>query len=57
LQHFVGVFEKVLELIALGAERFRRQLRGHFDSRNRGIFRHVTNFVDLDTGFPGQRGL
>jgi hypothetical protein len=32
-------------------------LRGDFDSSDRGIFRYVTNLIDLDAGFTGERGL
>jgi hypothetical protein len=34
LQHFVGVFEEVLELFALCAEGFGGELRGDFYSGN-----------------------
>jgi hypothetical protein len=56
LQHLVGVFKEFAELFALRAERLRRQLRRHFDSRHRRIFRHVADFVHLDTGVSAHRG-
>ncbi len=56
LQHFVGVFKKVAELVAVCAKRFRGELRSNFDSRDGRIFRHITNLVHLDAGFTGERG-
>jgi hypothetical protein len=57
LQHFVRVFEEFAELVALRTQRFRGQLRRHFDSRHRRIFRHVANLVHLDARFASQRRL
>jgi hypothetical protein len=57
LQKLVGIFEEILELIALGAESFRGELCSYFDPRNGRIFGNVTNLVDLDAGFTGERGL
>jgi hypothetical protein len=34
LQHFVGIFEEVLKLVALRAKRLRGELRGDLDSRD-----------------------
>jgi hypothetical protein len=56
LEELVGVFEKILELVALGAESFRCQLRGHLNSRHGRIFRDVANLVDLDARFTGECG-
>jgi glutathionyl-hydroquinone reductase len=57
LQHLIGIFEEVAELVSLGAKRFGRKLRRHLDSSNGRIFRDITNFVYLDAGFAGERGL
>jgi hypothetical protein len=57
LQHLVGVFKEFPEFVALRAQRFRRQLRRHFDSRHGRVFRHVANLVHLDTGVAAQSGL
>jgi hypothetical protein len=54
LQHSIGVFKKVFEFVALGAEHFCGELRGNLDARDRGVLRHVANFVDLDTGLAGE---
>jgi hypothetical protein len=56
LQELVGVLKEILELVTLGAERFGSELCRHFDPGNGRIFRHVTNLVDLDAGFTGERG-
>jgi hypothetical protein len=56
LEELVGVFEEILELVALGAESFRCQLRGHLDSRHGRIFRDIANLVDLDARFTGECG-
>jgi hypothetical protein len=56
LQHFVGIFKKILELVTLGSEHFGGELRGHFDSGNGGVFRDIANFVDFDAGLTGERG-
>jgi hypothetical protein len=56
LQELVGVFEEILKLVALGAESFRRELRGHLDPRHGRIFRNIANLVDLDARFTGQCG-
>jgi hypothetical protein len=56
LQHLVGIFEEVFELIALGAQRLGGELRRDLDSRHGGILSDVANLVDLDAGFAGQRG-
>jgi hypothetical protein len=56
LEELVGIFEKVLKLVALRAESLRRKLRGHLDACYGGIFRHVANFVDLNTRLTGEGG-
>jgi hypothetical protein len=56
LEHLVGVFEEFLELVSLRAQRLSRQLRGNFDSRHRGIFRHVANLIHFDAGFSREGG-
>jgi len=40
----------------LRAESFGSELRGHLDASHGGIFRDVTNLVDLNAGFTGERG-
>jgi hypothetical protein len=57
LQHFVGIFKEFAELLALRAERLCGQLRRHLDSRDRGIFRHVADFIHFDTGVSTEGGL
>ena len=57
LQHLVRVFKKFPELVALRAQRLRRQLRRHFDSCHRRVFRHVANFIHLDASVSAQRCL
>ncbi len=57
LQQLVRVFKKISEFTALRAQRFRRQLRRHLDSRHRRIFRHVANLIHLDASVATQRGL
>jgi len=57
LQHLVGIFKEFPEFVALRSQRFRRQLRGHFDSRHRRVFRHVPDFVHLDAGVARYCGL
>jgi hypothetical protein len=57
LEHLVGIFEEILEFVALRSKHLLCQLRGDFDSRDGGIFGHVANFIHLDTGIAGQRGL
>ena len=54
MQQLVRVFEEILKLVALGAESFRCELRGHLNSRHGRIFRDVANFVDLDARFTGE---
>jgi len=49
------IFKNVPQFIALRTKHSRGELRGHLDSRNRTIFSHEANFVDLDTGIAGQR--
>jgi hypothetical protein len=56
LQELVRVFEEVLKLVALCAESFRCQLRGHLDSRHGRIFSDIANLVDLDARFTGKCG-
>jgi hypothetical protein len=56
LQHFVGIFKEFAELIALCAQRLCGQLRRHLDSGDRGIFRHVADFIHFDTGVSAERG-
>jgi len=55
LQHFVGVFEEIFELISGCAQYFLGELRRHFDARDRRVFRHVANLIHLDAGFAGER--
>jgi hypothetical protein len=57
LQHFVGIFKEVAELVAVRAQSFRRELRGNLDSSDGRIFRDIANLVHLDAGFAGERGL
>jgi len=57
LKHFVGVFKEFPELIALRPQRPSRQLRCHFDSRHRRIFRHIANLIHLDASVAAQRSL
>jgi hypothetical protein len=56
LQELVGVFEEILEFVALSTESLGGELRGHLDSRHGRIFRNIANLVDLDAGFTGERG-
>jgi hypothetical protein len=56
LQELVRVFEEILKLVALCAESFRCQLRGHLDSRHGRIFRDIANLVDFDARFTGECG-
>jgi hypothetical protein len=56
LQELVRVFEEILKLVALCAESFGCQLRGHLDSRDGRIFRDIANLVDLDARFTGECG-
>jgi hypothetical protein len=56
LQELVGILKEILELIALGAKSFRGELCSYFDPRNGGVFRNITNLVDLDACFTGERG-
>src|SRR5260370_387901 len=56
LQHLVRIFEEISKLFARRAEHFLRELRGNFDPRHRGIFRHVANFIHLDARISRQRG-
>jgi hypothetical protein len=55
LQELVGVFEEILELIALRAQSLGRELRGHLDPGYRRIFGNIANLVDLNAGFTGER--
>jgi hypothetical protein len=55
LQEFVRVLEEISELVSLGAERLRCQLRRHLDSRHGRIFRDIANLVDLDARFTRER--
>jgi hypothetical protein len=57
LQQLIGIFEEVPELFALCAEGFGGELRRYFDSRYGRVFRHITNLIDLDAGFTGERRL
>jgi hypothetical protein len=57
LQHLVGIFKEVAELVTMRAQRFRGQLRGHLDSGHGRIFRDVADLVNFDAGFAGERGL
>jgi hypothetical protein len=57
LQELVRVFKEILELVALSAESFRGELRSYLDPCNGRIFRNVTNLVNLDARFTGERGL
>jgi hypothetical protein len=56
LQHFVWIFEEILEFVAGRSEYFLRQLRRHLDARHRRIFRDVANFIDLNARLSRQRG-
>jgi hypothetical protein len=56
LQHLVGIFKKVAELVAVRAQCFRGELRGNLDSSDGRIFRDVANLVYLDAVFAGERG-
>lgn len=56
LEKFVGVFEEILELVALRTESLSGKLRGDFNSGDGRIFRNVSDFVDLDARFAGKRG-
>jgi len=56
LQHLVGVFEEVPELVARRTQYFLGKLRRNLNARYRGIFRHITDLVDLDTGISRERG-
>jgi hypothetical protein len=57
LQQFIGVFKNVAKFVSSRAQRFRRQLRRHFNSRHGAVFRNKPYFVDLDAGVSGQRRL
>jgi hypothetical protein len=50
LQHLVGIFEEIPELVASRPEYLLRELRRHLDARHRGIFRDVADFIHLDAG-------
>jgi hypothetical protein len=54
LQHLVGIFKEVAELVTMRAQRFRGQLRGHLDSGHGRIFRDVADLVNFDAGFAGE---
>jgi hypothetical protein len=54
LQHLVGIFEEIFELVAGRPEYFLRKLRRHLDARHRGIFRNVADFIHLDAGVSRQ---
>jgi len=56
LQELVRVFEEVFELVALGAEGLRGELRSHLDTCHGRIFRNIANLIDLDARFTGERG-
>jgi hypothetical protein len=51
LQQLVRIFEEIFEFVAVRAQHFLRQLRGHLDSRHGRIFGHVPNLIHLDAGF------
>jgi len=55
LQHLVGIFEEILELVASRPEHLLRKLRRHFDASHRGVFRNVADFIHLDAGVSRQR--
>jgi hypothetical protein len=57
LEHFVGIFEEVLELVARSAQHFLCELRRYFNSRHRRIFRDVSNLIDFDRRVAGKCGL
>jgi len=57
LQHLVGIFKKVAELVTVRAQRFCGQLRGHLDSGHGRILRDVADLVNFDAGLTGERGL
>lgn len=57
LQELVRVFQKIFELVALRAKNFGRELCGNFYAGHRGVFRDVTNLVDLYACFSGKCGL
>jgi hypothetical protein len=56
LQELVRIFEEISKLVALRAESFRSQLRGHLDPRHGRIFCDIANLVDLDARFTGKCG-
>jgi hypothetical protein len=49
------VFKEITVLIALPAQHFRGQLRGHFDPRHRSVLGDEANLIDLDGGVSSQR--
>jgi hypothetical protein len=55
LQHFVWVFEEVLEFVARRAQHLLGKLRRHLDPRHGGVFRHVADFIHFDAGLSRQR--
>src|SRR5262249_30725254 len=50
-----GVFQKILELVALCSENFCRQLRSDFYAGNGRIFGNIADFVHLDAGLTCKR--
>src|SRR5229473_1026053 len=57
LQHFIGIFKNIAELVALPTQHLGGELRGNLESGNRTVLGHETNFVYFDTRIPGQSGL
>jgi len=48
LEESIRIIKKILEFVAMRAECFRGELRGHFDSGHGGIFRDIPDLIDLD---------
>jgi len=55
LQEFIGIFEKISQLVALRTQSLGGKLGRDLYSGNGRVFRHIANFVYLNGGFSGER--
>jgi hypothetical protein len=56
LQELVGIFQEILELVALRSKHFGSELRGHLNSGDRRVFGNVADLIDLDAVFASESG-
>jgi hypothetical protein len=57
LEQPIRIVKKIFEFVAMHAERFHRELLGHFDSGHGRILRNIADLVDLDARFSGECSL